>query len=67
MEEEKPKRKVFAKVEDMRLLDIIVYLDEVLVYEGRTENVPDEVKKLKYSEIEMNTPMVLRCYNDVQE
>ena len=67
MEEEKPKRKVFAKVEDMRLLDIIVYLDDVLVYEGRTENVPDEVKKLKYSEIEMNTPMVLRCYNDVQE
>ena len=32
MEEEKPKRKVFAKVEDMRLLDIIVYLDDVLVY-----------------------------------
>ena len=66
MEETKPKRKVYAKIEDMRLLDIIVYFDDVLVYEGKVENAPDKVKKLKYSEIEMNTPMVLRCYNDVQ-
>ena len=66
MEEKNKKRKVYAKIEDMRLLDIIVYYDDELVYEGKTENASDEVKKMKYSEIEMGTPMVLKCYSDVQ-
>lgn len=66
MEEEKQKRKVYTKIEDMRLLNIIVYYDDKMIYEGKTEDASEEVKKLKYSEIVMGTPMVLRCYSDVQ-
>jgi len=45
--------KLYQQIGAGRLLDIIVYLDDIEVYSGMVENAPDEVKKLYYSKVIM--------------
>ena len=50
-----------------RLLDIGVYLDNKLIYDGMIEEAPDEIKKLKYSEIEVQGKVIYKVYSDMQQ
>ena len=43
------KKRVYGQIGLGRLLDISVYLDNELVYDGMIEDAPDEIKELKYS------------------
>lgn len=49
---------------DSRLLSIKVILDnEKDIYEGRVEDAPEEIKKLKYSKIVMGSPITYYVYS----
>ena len=49
-----------------RLLDITVYLDNELVYNGMIEDAPEEIKKLKYSDIEVQGKVIYKAYSNMQ-
>ena len=49
-----------------RLLNIRVFLDDEVVYEGMVENAPQEIKNLKYSEIEIKDKFIYKVYSDMQ-
>lgn len=61
--EEMEINKVYLPIESGRLLDIVVFLDDNKIYEGRVEDAPEEVKKLKYSRVEVGTPMLYYVYS----
>ena len=65
--EEKPKRKVYQKIGSTKLLDIRVILDGETVYEGQVDNAPQEIRELKYSEVEMGTPLIYIAYKECNE
>ncbi len=48
------KRRTYMPIGSARLLNIRVILDGVEKYNGMVEKAPDKIKKLKYSEVEMN-------------
>ena len=60
-------KRVYGQIGLGRLLDISVYLDNKLVYEGMIEEAPDEIKKLKYSEIEVQGKVIYKVYSDMQQ
>ena len=45
-------KKVYMQIGLGRLLDIQVILDGNLVYDGMVEDAPEEIKRLKYSNVE---------------
>ena len=59
--EDNEQRKVYQPIGIGRLLDIIVILDGGKVYEGMVENAPDEIKKLKYSRVDMGSKLAYYC------
>lgn len=59
-------KRVYGQIGLGRLLDIVVYLDNKLVYEGMIEDAPDEIKKLKYSEIEVQGKVIYKAYSNMQ-
>lgn len=61
------KKRVYGQIGLGRLLDIGVYLDNKLIYEGMIEEAPDEIKKLKYSEIEVQGKVIYKVYSDMQQ
>lgn len=65
MEYESNKR-TYMQIGGGRLLDIQVYLDGNMVYDGILENAPDEIKKLKYSEIQMSNKLIYKVYSELQ-
>lgn len=64
--DESKKRKVYQPIGTARLLNIIVYLDDEKIYEGMVDDAPQEIKDLKYSEVEIKDKFVYRAYSDVQ-
>ena len=59
--------KTYMEIGSGRLLDIQVYLDDNEVYSGRTEDAPDDIKALKYSEIEAKNGIIIyKVYSDSQ-
>lgn len=64
MDNEKHKR-VYQDIGAGRLLDIRVILDDNLVYEGRVEDAPDDIKKLKYSDIKMGSTITYYAYSEL--
>lgn len=60
------KKRTYVEIGSGRLLDITVYLDNNLVYDGMVEDVPDNVKKLKYSEVEIQGKIIYRAYSNMQ-
>lgn len=49
---------------DARLLNIKVILDDKkVIYEGKVEDAPNEIKKLKYSKILMESPINYYVYS----
>lgn len=59
-------KRVYGQIGLGRLLDIVVYLDSKLVYEGMIEDAPDEIKNLKYSEIEVQGKVIYKAYSNMQ-
>ena len=62
--EEKQERKVFLKIGSACLLDIRVILDGELVYEGMVDDAPENIRNLKYSEVEMGKPLTYIVYKE---
>ena len=58
-------KRTYMQIGLERLLDITVYLDDKLVYEGMVENAPEEVKLLKYSEVEVQGKVIYKAYSDM--
>lgn len=61
---EKPK-KTYMPIGAGRLLNIRVILDGQAVYEGMVENAPEEIKQLKYSEVQMENPITYIVYSEL--
>ena len=51
-------KKTYGIIGDVRILDIKVIKDKELIYEGMVEDAPEEIKKMKYTEIRDVRPMV---------
>lgn len=43
---------MYGKIKDMRLLNITVFQNGEVVYQGMVEDAPDEIANLSYSKIE---------------
>lgn len=61
---ENKERKVYMKIGGTKLLNIRVLLDGENVYEGLSDDAPDEIKELRYSGVEMGTPLTYIVYKD---
>ncbi len=59
-------KRVYMQIGLARLLDTSVYLDNELVYDGMIEDAPEEVKRLKYSEVELQGKVIYKAYSDMQ-
>lgn len=59
-------KKIYLKVGSGRLLDIKVILDEKEVYNGMIEDASEEIKKLKYSNVEMGSKITYYVYSELQ-
>ena len=58
-------RKIYGPIALARHLDIIVILDEnKTIYEGNVDEAPEEVRKLKYSKVEMEKPIKYYVYSE---
>lgn len=61
-------KKVYLQIGAGRLLNIKVILDDKPEpeYEGMVDDAPDEIKKLKYSKVDMGNPITYYVYSDLQ-
>ena len=59
-------KRVYMQIGLARLLDTSVYLDNELVYDGMIEDAPEEIKRLKYSEVELQGKVIYKAYSDMQ-
>ena len=55
--------KTYLTIESIRLLDIRIILDGEQIYEGKCENIPNEIKKFKYSDIEYKDKFIFYIYS----
>lgn len=60
-------KRLYFPIESLRLLDIKVILDGEEVYSGMVENAPDEIKKLKYSNVEMGNKIIYYVDSKLQK
>ena len=61
-------RKIYGPIALARHLDIIVILDEnKTIYEGNVDEAPEEVRKLKYSKVEMEKPIKYYVYSELNK
>lgn len=58
-------KKVYMSIGTSRLLDIKVILDGQEVYDGMVEDAPDEIKQLKYSQVDMGSKMTYYVYSEL--
>lgn len=45
---------LYGPIGTTRLLDIEVYYDDELIYEGMVEDAPEKIKDYKYYDVKMN-------------
>lgn len=57
--------KVYMPIGTSRLLDIKVILDGEEVYSGMVEDAPNEIKQLKYSKVDMGSPITYYVYSNL--
>ena len=48
----------YGRIGDCRLLNIKVVRDDEVVYLGKVEEAPDEIRKLSYCKVEGGDPVV---------
>lgn len=58
-------KKVYMSIGTSRLLDIKVILDGQEVYSGMVEDAPNEIKNLKYSKVDMGSPITYYIYSEL--
>lgn len=58
-------KKVYMSIGTSRLLDIKVILDGQEVYSGMVEDAPNEIKNLKYSKVDMGSPITYYVYSEL--
>ena len=56
--------KKYGSVGSMRLMDIRVIYNEQVVFEGKVEDCPDNIRQLQYSKIKVGEPTELYIYDD---
>ena len=64
--DENNNKKIYQAIGSARLLDIRVFLDDKIVYEGMVEDAPQKVKNLKYSDIKIKDKFEYQVYSDLQ-
>lgn len=55
--------RVYGKIENFRLLNVKVFVDDVLKYEGRVDDAPNEIKQLYYSKVVTAHPIQIYVYS----
>ena len=56
----------YGRIDGFRLLNMEVILDETqLIYQGTTENAPENIKMLNYSKVDMGNPMKVYVYSSL--
>lgn len=59
--------KTFIRIGDLRKVNIkVIFDDNEIIYEGKSEDAPTEIKDLKYSKIEQKDVLTLYVYSEVQ-
>ena len=59
--------KAFAKIQELKNLDIkVIFDDNEIVYKGKSDEAPAEIKELKYSKIEQKDVLTLYVYSEMQ-
>ena len=59
--------KTYMEIGSGKLLDVQVFLDDYEIYSGKLEDAPEDVKILKYSEIEAKNGVILyKVYLNIQ-
>lgn len=60
-------KRVYLPIGSARLLNIEIFLDDKSIYKGMVEDAPEDYKKLKYSEVELNgTQVKYFVYSELQ-
>jgi hypothetical protein len=59
--------RTYGKIENFRLLDVKVFVDDVLKYEGRVEDAPDDIKELYYSKVITSHPIQIYVYSNTSD
>ena len=61
-------KKVYLQIGAARLLNIRVIVDDKPKpeYEGMVDDAPPEIKKLKYSKVDMGNPITYYVYTELQ-
>lgn len=50
---------MYGKIAESRLLDIEVYKNEELLYKGKVESAPEEVKNMNYQSVTIKEGIVI--------
>jgi len=59
--------KSLINIGELRNLNIkVIFDDNEIVFEGKSEEVPAEIKELKYSKIEQKDVLILYVYSEAQ-
>ncbi len=59
---------VYGNISNFRLIKIKVILDdEKILYEGEVDEVPENIKKLKYSKVEIQDVCKIYVYSSMNE
>ena len=57
---------MYGKIRESRLLDIEVYEGDNLLYKGKIEDAPEEIRQLKYSKVNISNDIVCEVYSQAQ-
>ena len=61
---ENQERKAYLTIGSVRSLDIrVIFEDTEILYEGAVEDVPEEIKRLRYSKVKNSDKMNFYVYN----
>ncbi len=63
---ETKEERIYMPIGGARLIDIKVILDNEQVYEGMVEDAPEDIKKLKYSNVEMGNKITYYVHSELQ-
>lgn len=56
--------KKFGSIGSFRKIDIRVYYNDNIIYEGNSDELSDNLMGLQYSKVEMGVPVSLYVYED---
>ena len=60
--------KTYLQISDCRTVNIKVILDDKeVIFEGMSDDAPDEIKKLKWSKVQGSYPMECYVYSELNK